>query len=241
MRNLFLLLISFAGLVRAEAPPNIELTFSLTRNGSHMAEVTEKLEYSGGNYQLTEIWKGKGLYAVMAQARRVSRDTIEQDTLRPREFVDERSGRDTARAWFDWKAKPLTMQYKGNKASEPLPPNAQDRLSFLFALSLVPGKADTVSYTIATAKASRATPTRSREASASRHPPANSTPSKRRAKAKTASAPSSGSPARATTSPCGCSSSRRTARATSRSPSASPHERARSLSRLGDPDRKSVV
>jgi hypothetical protein len=152
MRNLFLLLISFAGLVRAEAPPNIELTFSLTRNGSHMAEVTEKLEYSGGNYQLTEIWKGKGLYALMGQARRVSRGTIEQDTLRPREFVDERSGRDTARAWFDWKAKTLTMQYKGNKASEPLPPNAQDRLSFRFALSLLPGKADTVSYTIADGK-----------------------------------------------------------------------------------------
>ena len=33
-----------------------------------------------------------------------------------------------------------------------MPPNAQDRLSFLFALSLVPGRADTVSYTIADGK-----------------------------------------------------------------------------------------
>src|SRR5258708_1840290 len=111
MRNLFLLLISFAGLVRAEAPPNIELTFSLTRNGSHMAEVTEKLEYSGGNYQLTEIWKGKGLYALMGQARRVSRGTIERDTLRPREFGDERSPPNTPRAWLDLHANTLTMQY----------------------------------------------------------------------------------------------------------------------------------
>ena len=152
MRNLFLLLISCAGLARAEIPPRLELTFSLTRNGSQMAEVTEKLEYSGGNYQLTEIWKGKGLYALLGQARRVSQGSIAQDTLRPREFFDERSGRDTARAWFDWKAKTLTMQYQGRKASEPLPPNAQDRLSFLFALSLVPGKADSVSYTIADGK-----------------------------------------------------------------------------------------
>jgi len=152
MRNLFLLLISCAGLARAEIPPQLELTFSLTRNGSVMAEVTEKLEYSGGKYQLTEIWKGKGLYALLGQARRVSQGTIAQDTLRPREFFDERSGRDTARAWFDWKAKTLTMQYQGNKASESLPPNAQDRLSFLFALSLVPGKADTVSYTIVDGK-----------------------------------------------------------------------------------------
>src|SRR5207249_4381441 len=149
MRNLFLLLISCAGLARAEIPPQLELTFSLTRNGSVMAEVTEKLEYSGGKYQLTEIWKGKGLYALLGQARRVSQGTIAQGTLRPQEFFDERSGRDTARAWFDWKAQTLTMQYKGNKASEPLPANAQDRLSFLFALSLVPGKAESVSYTIA--------------------------------------------------------------------------------------------
>ena len=152
MRNLFLLLISCAGLARAEIPPQLELTFSLTRNGSVMAEVTEKLEYSGGKYQLTEIWKGKGLYALLGQARRVSQGTIAQDTLRPREFFDERSGRDTARAWFDWKAQTLTMQYKGNKAAEPLPANAQDRLSFLFALSLVPGKSDAVSYTIADGK-----------------------------------------------------------------------------------------
>ena len=222
MRNLFLLLISCAGLARAEIPPQLELTFSLTRNGSVMAEVTEKLEYSGGKYQLTEIWKGKGLYALLGQARRVSQGTIAQDTLRPREFFDERSGRDTARAWFDWKAKTLTMQYQGNKASEPLPPNAQDRLSFLFALSLVPGKADTVTYTIADGKGLSRHIYKIQGASASRSPPANSTPSKPRARARTVRAPSCGSRPGATTSRCVCSWSRRTARATSRSPSASP-------------------
>ena len=217
-----MLLISCAGLARAEIPPQLELTFSLTRNGSVMAEVTEKLEYSGGKYQLTEIWKGKGLYALLGQARRVSQGTIAQDTLRPREFFDERSGRDTARAWFDWKAKTLTMQYQGNKASEPLPPNAQDRLSFLFALSLVPGKADTVTYTIADGKGLSRHIYKIQGASASRSPPANSTPSKPRARARTARAPSSGSRPGATTFRCVCSWSRRTARATNRSPSASP-------------------
>jgi hypothetical protein len=85
-------------------------------------------------------------------ARRVSQGTIEKNVLRPREFFDERSGRDTARAWFDWKANTLTMQYKGSKGSEPLPPNAQDRLSFLFALSLLPGNGDSISYSIADGK-----------------------------------------------------------------------------------------
>jgi hypothetical protein len=152
MRNWFLLLTSVAGLAAAEPPPRLDITYLLTRNGSSMAEVVERLEYSGGNYQLTETWKGKGIYALLGTARRVSQGTIAQATLRPREFFDERSGRDTARAWYDWNAGTLTMQYQGRKAAEPLPPNAQDRLSFLFALSLVPGKADSVSYTVADGK-----------------------------------------------------------------------------------------
>jgi hypothetical protein len=152
MRNWCWLLISLAGAAAAEPPPRLELVFALTRNGSAMAEVVERLEYSGGNYQLTETWKGRGLYALLGSARRVSQGSVAQGTLRPREFFDERSGRDTARAWFDWKTHTLTMQYKGNRASEPLPANAQDRLSFLFALSFVPGSAESVSYTIADGK-----------------------------------------------------------------------------------------
>jgi len=152
MRNWSWLLLSVAFAAHAEPPPQLEISFTLTRNGSAMAEVTERLEYAQGNYKLTETWKGKGVYALLGSARRVSQGTIADGTLRPREFFDERSGRDTARAWFDWKAQTLTMQYQGNKASEPLPPNAQDRLSFLFALSLLPGRAESVSYSIADGK-----------------------------------------------------------------------------------------
>ena len=152
MRNLLLLLASVAALARAEPPPRIEIAYQLTRNGTAMAEVVERLEYSGGNYHLTETWKGRGMYALLGTARRVSQGSVASGVLRPREFFDERSGRDTARAWFDWNANTLTMQYKGRKNSEPLPPDAQDRLSFLFALSLLPGRADSVSYTIADGK-----------------------------------------------------------------------------------------
>jgi hypothetical protein len=152
MRNWSWLLLSAAFAVHAEPPPQLEITFTLTRNRSAMAEVTERLEYAKGSYKLTEIWKGRGMYALLGSAKRVSEGTIADGALRPREFFDERSGRDTARAWFDWKAQTLTMQYQGNKASEPLPPNAQDRLSFLFALSLLPGKAESVSYSIADGK-----------------------------------------------------------------------------------------
>jgi hypothetical protein len=152
MRNWLWLLISCAGLAAAQPPARLEVVYVATRDGSTMAEITERLEYSNGNYQLTETWKGKGIYALLGSARRVSQGTIEKNVLRPREFFDERSGRDTARAWFDWKAQTLTMQYKGHKGVEPLPANAQDRLSFLFALSLLPGNGESVSYSIADGK-----------------------------------------------------------------------------------------
>jgi len=152
MRNWSWLLISLAAAAHAEPPRQLEIVFTMSRNGAPMAEVVERFEYAQGSYKLTETWKGKGIYALLGTARRVSQGSLADGSLRPREFYDERSGRDTARAWFDWNAKTLTMQYKGSKASEPLPPNAQDRLSFLFALSLVPGKADSVSYTVADGK-----------------------------------------------------------------------------------------
>jgi len=117
-----------------------------------MARVVERLERTGDEYQLTETWKGRGLYALLGSARRVSRGSLTATALRPREFFDERSGRDTARAWFDWKTKQLTMQYKGERKTEPLLPDTQDRLSFLLALSFLPGKGQPISYHVVDGK-----------------------------------------------------------------------------------------
>jgi hypothetical protein len=153
MRSFCFLLLSLAALAAgAEPPPKLEVAYELQRNGSPIADVVEHLEYADGKYQLTETWKGRGLYALLGAARRVSRGTIADGVLRPLEFFDERSGRDTARAWFDWKAKKLTMQYKGERKVESLFPDGQDRLSFLLALSLLPGKAQTASYHVADGK-----------------------------------------------------------------------------------------
>src|SRR2546427_703449 len=46
MRNWCWLLISLAGAAAAEPPARVELVFALTRNGSTMAEVVERLEYA---------------------------------------------------------------------------------------------------------------------------------------------------------------------------------------------------
>jgi hypothetical protein len=138
--------------VLAQPSGSVEISYEMTRNGSPMADIVERLERSGEDYQLTETWRGRGLFALLGSARRSSQGVVDGAGLRPREFFDERSGRDTARAWFDWKAGLLIMQYKGERSSQPIPPNAQDRLSFLLALSLLPHSGEAVSYTIADGK-----------------------------------------------------------------------------------------
>ena len=138
MRSSFLLLISLASAAQAAPPARVEITYEVSRNGSAVAEVVERLEHGAGWYRLSETWKGKGIYAMRGEIRRSSRGSVGPEGLRPLEFSDERTGRDTARARFDWKANTLTQQYKGAPQTIPLPPNAHDRLAFLFEFAFEP-------------------------------------------------------------------------------------------------------
>lgn len=152
MRNWLYLLISVAALAQAAPPADVEITFELRRNGLAIAEVIERLEHGNGNYRLIETWKGLGIFRLLGRATRTSKGMVAPDGLRPREFTDERSGRDTARAWFDWKGKVITMQYKGRRHSVPLPPDAQDRLSFLLAFSFLEPGEQSITFNIADGK-----------------------------------------------------------------------------------------
>ena len=142
MRSLCFLLISAVALAARAAPlqGSFEIQFDVTCEGTSVAEVTERLEISGASYQMTETSKGKGLYALLGAAKRTSRGNIKDGMLQPLEFADERTGRDTARAWFDHKAQTITMQYSGHKGTEWMPPNSQDRLSFLLQVTMMPGR-----------------------------------------------------------------------------------------------------
>lgn len=146
MRSSFFLLTSALALAAHASPTplqgNFEIQFDVTCEGTAVAEVVERVEISGGSYQMTETSKGKGIYALLGNAKRTSRGNITKDgVLQPLEFADERTGRDTARAWFDYKAHTITMQHSGRKGSEEMPPNSQDRLSFLLAVTMMPGRA----------------------------------------------------------------------------------------------------
>jgi hypothetical protein len=138
MRNWFWLLISAATAAAAAPPERVDLTFDVRHNGSSVAQVEHRLRHDGRSYEITETWSGKGLYALLGSARRTSRGTVARDGLQPLVYRDERTGRRTARATFDWQERTVTMQYKGDPRVVPLPADASDRLAFLFDFAFSP-------------------------------------------------------------------------------------------------------
>ena len=121
-----------------EPPRQVEITYETSRNSITLAEVTYALEHDGRNYRVVETTKGRGILALRGTTRRTSRGMVTPEGLKPVEFTDERTGRSTARANFDWSAKTITQQYKGEPRTEPLPPNASDRLAFVLDFSFAP-------------------------------------------------------------------------------------------------------
>jgi len=142
--KLFFLIALSVALPAAAAPAQqVEIAYELIRNGTPIAEMVERLEHDGKTYTLSGQLKGKGVFALRGDAARTSRGSIVAGGLRPAEFEDKRTGRDTARAKFDWAAKTLTLQGKDGAAeTKPLPADIQDRLSFAYSFAFhVPGSA----------------------------------------------------------------------------------------------------
>lgn len=129
---------TWAGAAWCAPPERVELASEINRNGSSIAEVFYLLEHDGRSYRITETSKGRGILALRGTTRRTSRGMISPQGLKPLEFIDERTGRSTARANFDWEMKTITLQYKGEPRTEPLPAQAHDRLAWLFDFAFAP-------------------------------------------------------------------------------------------------------
>lgn len=136
--------LSLCAAAQAAPPGRVEITYEVLHNGGAIADVTHLLEHDGVNYKLTEHTKGRGVYALLGDAKRSSRGTIAADGLRPLEYEDVRSRREPARASFAWTERKLTLQFRDGPQTRPMPAHAQDRLSFVFAFAFrAPGKQPT--------------------------------------------------------------------------------------------------
>jgi hypothetical protein len=144
-----------AGLVPAAlyaAPPQrVVVDYELSYNGMTVAESKETLEHDGKSYRITSEARGKGPLAVLypgGSITRKSQGIVTSEGLRPTEFSDRR-GDNTARAKFDWTNKTLWQENKGKSDTQPLPQNAQDRLSFQWSFTFAPPKGKIVEAAVA--------------------------------------------------------------------------------------------
>jgi len=140
MRNLFLTIaLSLASAAAAAVPPQrVEIAYEIARNGSVLAEVSQRLEHDGRAYRLTEVWKGKGMLSLRGEATRLSQGAVAADGLRPRKFEDQRAGRETRQAEFDPSARTATLL-------------RQDQLSLIWTFAFAPPR-DAVTASVADGK-----------------------------------------------------------------------------------------
>ena len=140
MRNLFLTIaLSVASAAATAVPPQrVEIGYEIARDGSVLAEVSQRLEHDGRSYRLTEVWKGKGMLSLRGEATRLSQGAVVADGLRPRKFEDQRAGRETRRAEFDPSARTATLL-------------RQDQLSLIWTFAFAPPR-DAVTASVADGK-----------------------------------------------------------------------------------------
>ncbi len=126
MRNSCLtLVLSFACGAVAAPPQRVEIGYEILREGTVLAELSQRLEHDGRSYRLSETWKGKGMLALRGEATRTSQGAVVADGLRPQKFEDKRPGRDTRQAEWVPAAKTATLL-------------RQDQLSFMWSLAFAP-------------------------------------------------------------------------------------------------------
>lgn len=145
----FLLASALALPVQAAPPARVDIAYEVSREGTPIADVTERFEHGEGRYRVVETWRGRGFYSFAGEIVRSSRGTLGPDGPRPVEFTDMRSRRAPARADFDWTANTVTLQRKGEARTEAMPPDAQDRVSFLYALAFSPPRHLPVGFSVA--------------------------------------------------------------------------------------------
>ena len=130
----------FCAAALAAPPAQVKLDYEVLRNGNAMVEVVDRFQQNGGTYRVVEEWHGKGIFALLGGITRTSSGTIAGGVLRPKEFSDVRTGRDPARAVFDWAGRRLTLESHGKSRTQPMPAHAQDKLSMLYALGFDVGR-----------------------------------------------------------------------------------------------------
>ncbi|HEY0562662.1 MAG TPA: DUF3108 domain-containing protein [Methylophilus sp.] len=147
------LLLLSAPLAQA-VPKNITLTYKVTRNGTHFADVTEVFKQDGKKYSISSVTKGLGVYALMGERKLLSHGDVTKQGLKPRHFESLQSTKPAKNLIndFDWKNRQLNMQVKGEAQQLPLEKNTQDLLSVMYQFMYAPPKSKAVKIPVTIGK-----------------------------------------------------------------------------------------
>lgn len=133
-------------------PKSMMLTYEVTRDGTHFANVTEIFKQDGKKYTISSVTKGLGVYALMGERTLLSKGDVTKQGLKPTHFESLQSTKPAKNLIndFDWKNRQLNMQVKGEAQQLPLEKGTQDLLSVMYQFMFAPpkGKAINIPITI---------------------------------------------------------------------------------------------
>jgi hypothetical protein len=135
-------------------PKLIKLTYEVKRNGKVFGHVTESFSHNGKQYTLQSSTKGIGVYALLGERTLLSQGDITKEGLRPKhfEFSQSTSAKKNLVSDFDWKARVLHMQVKGEKQQVPLVVGTQDLLSVMYQFMFKPPVPGALKLAVTTGK-----------------------------------------------------------------------------------------
>lgn len=126
----------------AAPPARIEARYDVLTKGVKIAEVTEIFTRSDNHYRIESVTKPVGLLALFKPdtLHVISSGDITALGLRPQSFIYKRSQETlkNTEASFDWEQSTLMLSDRYGQRFEPLPADAQDRLSALYQFRFVP-------------------------------------------------------------------------------------------------------
>lgn len=102
--------------------------------GFVIGENIHEWNVDGDRYSIRWTAEPRGLAALRGRTRtQASEGTVTADGLRPREFRDQREGREAETAAFDWPASRVV--FSGGRGEGDLAPGAQDQISVFYQLA----------------------------------------------------------------------------------------------------------
>lgn len=140
--------------VAQAVPKSVKLTYEVKRNGKLFGHVTETFRQNGNQYQLQSVTKGIGVYALLGERKLLSQGDVTKEGLRPKHFesLQSNNAKKNLISDFDWKAKVLHMQVKGEKQQEALIAGTQDLLSVMYQFMYKPPKVGSLKLAVTTGK-----------------------------------------------------------------------------------------